>query len=79
MVAEAFDGCTACSSRAVAAYISRGAGFVLDALRDPRSLEALDGAGRAARVSGGDGRGVFVVRRWRRRGRKKEKKRRKKR
>jgi len=43
MVAEAFDGCTACSSRAVAAYVSRGAGFVLDALRDPRSLEALTG------------------------------------
>ena len=27
----------------MAAYRSRGAGFVLDALRDPRSLEALTG------------------------------------
>ncbi len=43
MVAEAFDGCTACSSRAVAAYRCRGAAFVLDALRDPRSLEELTG------------------------------------
>ena len=43
MVAEAFAGCTACSARAVGAYRSRGAAFVLDALRDPRSLEALTG------------------------------------
>ena len=43
MVAEAFGGCTACSLRAVRAFESRGAGFVLDALRDPGSLEALTG------------------------------------
>ena len=43
MVAEAFEGCTACSRRAVDAYRSRGAGFVLEALRDPGSLEALTG------------------------------------
>ena len=43
MVSQAFAGCTACSSRIVEAYRSRGASLVLDAMRDPRSLEALTG------------------------------------